>query len=481
MKTKTICAVLCAAFIASALSGNLYARGQKESGGPTELLWYGIGLEPVDAPDVFAELSQELKNMGRGYSVAYQSFDWGEHASKLQLILAAGERADIVFMASWSGNYIGNASSGYLAELDDLLEAQPKLKATMGPAFWDAARVDGKIYAVPNYKDMVYQEYSTFNRELVQKHNISLPKATTWQNVTPILEQIAKLEPDYVPYDSAGGVNIRGHFILGYTVPIILSFAEPEKGFQVLTEVPEFQAQVRLMRQWAERGYFDKDAYLKEGTTTAQKKNFFMRTYQGFPGAEVGIEKGYGVPIEVRLHEAPAVLDSNTPLGAMLVIPTASPNAEQAIDFIALLNTEPAVRNLVGYGIEGVHYDLDGNGQVVRTQKGQNNYEVPNFAMGSLLPLTPLAGEPLDVREQLREFNERAQASPAIGFPVDKEKYSSEIAQVAAAFGPYRGSFQYGLRPADEALEEARGKLRELGWFEVVAEINRSYMEWKKR
>ena len=92
-----------------------------------------------------------------------------------------------------------------------------------------------------------------------------------------------------------------------------------------------------------------------------------------------------------------------------------------------------------------------------------------------------MAGEPLDVREQLRKFNESAEASPAIGFPVDKEKYSQEIAQVAAAFGPYRGSFQYGLRPADEALEEARGKLRELGWFEVVSEINQAYMEWKKR
>ena len=475
MKTKIIFSVLCAAFVSF---GSLYARGQK-SEGPTELLWYGIGLEPPDVPDVFGELSSELKNMGRNYSIQYQSFDWGEHASKLQLILAAGERADILFMASWSGNYLGNATSGYLTELDELLEAQPKLKATMGPAFWDAARVTGKIYAVPNYKDMVYQEYSSFNEELLQKHNISLPKTTTWKNVTPILERIAKLEPDYVPYDSVGGVNIRGHFILGYQVPIILSFAEPEKGFQVLTEVPEFQAQVRLMRQWAERGYFDKDAYLKEGTTTALKKNFFMRTYQGFPGAEVGVAQSYGMPIQVRLHEAPAVLDSNTPLGSVLTIPAASQNAEQAMDFIALLNTEPKVRNLVGYGIEGVHYNLDGNGQVVRTEKGKNNYEMPNFAMGSLLVLTPLQGEPLDVRDQLRTFNESAQASPAIGFPVDKEKYSSEIAQVAAAFGPYRGSFQYGLRPADEALEEARDKLRELGWFEVVADINKSYMEWK--
>ena len=177
----------------------------------------------------------------------------------------------------------------------------------------------------------------------------------------------------------------------------------------------------------------------------------------------------------------PPVLDNATPVGAMLSIPSVSTNEKQAIDFIALLNTDPLVRNLVGYGIEGVHYNLDDNGQVVFTEKGENNYQLPNFSLGSLLVLKTLQGEPLDAREQLRKFNEGAEPSPSLGFAIDKEKYKQVIAQVGAAFEPYLDSFVYGLRPAEEALAEARGKLRQLGWFEVVSEINQAYMAWKNK
>ena len=106
---------------------------------------------------------------------------------------------------------------------------------------------------------------------------------------------------------------------------------------------------------------------------------------------------------------------------------------------------------------------------------------MPNFSLGSLLVLNTTAGEPVDARDRLRRFNEDAEASPAMGFEIDKEKYSQVIAQVTAAFPPYLDSVVYGLRPAEENLAEAREKLRELGWFEAVAEINRSYMDWKER
>ena len=149
------------------------------------------------------------------------------------------------------------------------------------------------------------------------------------------------------------------------------------------------------------------------------------------------------------------------------------------MDFLTLLNTDSDVRNLVGYGIEGVHYNLDENGQAARTEQGQNNYDMPNFSLGSLLMLNTVSGEPRDAREQLRRFNEEAQASPALGFSIDTEKYSQVIAQAAAVSGAYRDSVKYGIAPADEILTEWRGKLREAGWFDMVEEVNRDYMEWK--
>ena len=94
--------------------------------------------------------------------------------------------------------------------------------------------------------------------------------------------------------------------------------------------------------------------------------------------------------------------------------------------------------------------------------------------------LKTVEGEPLDSRENLRRFNEQAEPSPALGFHIDKEPYSQIIAKVTAASEPYFDSVKFGLKPADELLEEWRNKLRELGWFEVVDEINQKYMKWKK-
>ena len=477
MKTRTIFAVFCAAFVILGSFGSLYARGQKEEAA-TELLWYGIGGEAPDIPEVFAEVSEYLAEMGRDYQVAYERFNWADYTQKMQLMLASGERADIVFMASWAGNYTNSAASGYLRALDDLLDAQPKLKATMGPKFWDAARVGSSIYAVPNYKDMVYQAYIAVNKELMDKHGIAVPDNLTFASITPILEEFQALGTGVPAIEMQALPPFRGDFPLDVFVPIVLSFAEPEKGFQVLTEIQEFQDYTRLMRDWTEKGYRDKDSYLNRNNDEKTKK-WFLNYYQGFPGAEALIAASRGRDIEARFLNAPPVLSNAGPIGAMQSIPASSPNAEKAMDFLAILNTDKALRTMVSYGLEGVHYDLDGNDQVLPTEKGQNNYEMPHFAMGSLLPLKTLQGEPLDAREQLRKFNERAEASPAMGFPLDKEEYSQVIAQVTATSAPYIDAAAWGLKPAEETLSEFRSKLQELGWFEVVAEINKSYMDWK--
>ena len=214
--------------------------------------------------------------MKRSYSVRFEPFAWGDYSQKMQLIIASGERADIVFMSSWTGNYYSNAAAGYLAELDALLDAQPKFKATMSASFWDAARVAGKIYAVPNYKDMVYQEYAAFNKEVAQRFGIVLPSGgLSYADMTPLLSQFAQLGTDHDAYRGGRVMPFRGDFPLGRNMPIALSFAEPEKGFQVLTEMREYQDYVRLMRSWAENGYRNADEYLERNQPSTSKKWFF--------------------------------------------------------------------------------------------------------------------------------------------------------------------------------------------------------------
>ena len=341
MKTGIIFAVLCAAFVTS-VSFGACTPGAKKMKGSTELLWYGIGGEAADIPQVFAEVSEYLAKMKRDYQVAYERFNWADYTQKIQLMLASGERADIVFMASWAGNYTNSAASGYLTELDDLLDAQPKLKATMGPAFWDAARVGASIYAVPNYKDMVFQAYIAVEKKLMDTHNMVVPDNLTFASITPILKKFQALGTGVPAIEMQVLPPFRGDFPLDVFVPIALSFAEPEKGFQVLTEMQEFQDYTRLMRDWTEKGYRDKDSYLNRNNDEKTKK-WFLNYYQGFPGADVLIAESRGRDIEARFLNAPPVLNNSGPLGAMQSIPASSPNAEKAMDFLTILNTDTSV------------------------------------------------------------------------------------------------------------------------------------------
>ena len=51
----------------------------------------------------------------------------------------------------------------------------------------------------------------------------------------------------------------------------------------------------------------------------------------------------------------------------------------ECIKFLNLLNTDPEIRNLFNYGIEGVHYTLDEQGQVVpNTDKDSHGDPLPD-------------------------------------------------------------------------------------------------------
>ena len=54
----------------------------------------------------------------------------------------------------------------------------------------------------------------------------------------------------------------------------------------------------------------------------------------------------------------------------MIGISRTSKNPEKAFKFIELVNTDKDLYNLICFGIEGKHYNLDENGRVVFNDQG---------------------------------------------------------------------------------------------------------------
>ena len=478
-KNKRAAILAACVLIAACLFGSCAPNnGQNDA-----LLWYGIGPKQPDTDLVFAQVNQYLRELGKTYSVRYDSFDWGDYNDKMSLILTSGERADIIFTASWAANFFNNATSGYLRELDGLLEQAPKLKASIPEKFWEAVRVGSKLYSVPNYKDMVYQRYVAFPREVFERLGLSTSNITDLASLTPLLARCKELEPQRTGYVDLGqGFDkIRADYLFGQDTPIALSFAEAQKGFQVLPEMSEYIAQLKIMREWNQKGYIPADAAVVkegEGYKSSSYRNWFLHDYIGFPGAEAALADLWGQELVTAPLDAPPILTHSTANGGMLSIPSISKRAEDAMSFIEVLNTDPTVRNLVGFGIEGVHYQKIGENVIRKTDKAKG-YQMPNFALGSLLPLYLLENERPDARAALLQFNAEAEVSPALSFIVNPEEYRTEIAMARATMAEFKYILRAGSVPVDETLERFRGKLREIGWYETVAKINTAYNQWR--
>ena len=108
---------------------------------------------------------------------------------------------------------MGNARKGAFLELNDYLETTGKdMKAAIDKRFWDGATIDGKIYAVPNQKELSTAPMWVFTKEYIDKYNIPYKELHTLQDLEPWLKVIKEKEPNVVPLYITKGFSAPQYF-----------------------------------------------------------------------------------------------------------------------------------------------------------------------------------------------------------------------------------------------------------------------------
>ncbi len=92
-----------------------------------------------------------------------------------------------------------------------------------------------------------------------------------------------------------------------------------------------------------------------------------------------------------------------------------SKNPEKAMEFLNLLNTDKYLRNLINYGIEGVHYEKISNNKI-RLLEESKNYMVDYYTLGNLFITYVLEDEPENKWDEFKEVNNKSNVSQALGF-----------------------------------------------------------------
>ena len=85
----------------------------------------------------------------------------------IKLALSSGDPWDIAFTCEWYNNFVVQATAGYFADITDKVQTlTPDLYATMPEIVWEAAKINGKVYAIPVKKDYAAEMFYRFDKAL---------------------------------------------------------------------------------------------------------------------------------------------------------------------------------------------------------------------------------------------------------------------------------------------------------------------------
>lgn len=440
---------------------------------PVQLIWYLRGSVPNNSQEVLKEANDIIKQKINAV-VDFRFIESGSYNDRLQMIMASAEEYDIAFTSSWANNYAQNVKRGAYIPLDELLDKYPNLKQTLPQPMWDAVKIGGKIYAIPNYQVM-YEEWGAyFRKDLVEKYNIDLSKINDIKDLTQIFQMVKSKEP--------------GIYACGSGFPWVVStpfseiepylFAVDTNKWQVVDSTEYLKDNYKLMREWYKQGFFPEDVATGSSSNELMKNGkVFAGATRMKPGAEAELKNNYKSDFVIKSIRPP-VLSRNSAMSTLSAISSTSKDPETAMKLLELMNTDKQLLNLLSFGIEGKDYTK------VRDNKAQKipgQYEFYPWMLGNQFNSYTLIDQPDDIWEETIKKNEQAAVDPLIQFEFDRTPVENELNQMNAIRTEFEKILFNGLEDTDKILAMREEKLNAAGKEKVRAEMQRQLDAWRSK
>ncbi|GJM78384.1 ABC transporter substrate-binding protein [Paenibacillus sp. HMSSN-139] len=335
-------------------------------GDMVNLIYYTIGEPDPDLKMVNDKINEVLAKK-IGITVTYIKIGWQEYENRLNTMVSAGTPFDIAY----SPEFTTYVKRGAWLRLDDYLSSTGKdMYDVIDPIFWQGVRMDdGGIYGVPTNKELSVRQQWMYPEELVNKYNLDIAKYNTLESLEPLFRMIKQKEFDYLPMeldkDSHNFFALYGYeYVIDKELPLMLRSLDPRSRVVNIFETAEARQVLDTLRRYYQAGYINEDAALRESQQLERGKKVFWKASSGGPLSENSWSKDRGYKV-VAHPVTKEVVTTEDVRGGVMAVSADTKYPVECIQFLNLLNTDPEVRNLFNYGIEGVHYMLDKNGQIV--------------------------------------------------------------------------------------------------------------------
>lgn len=448
---------------------------------PVELVWnFPLPQIPQDLKkieDAVNEITKEKINA----TVELKAQTFGDYPERMNFVAASSEETDIIWTSNWSFNYVQNQAQGVFIPLDELLEEYaPDLLDSMPDFVWDATRIEGDIYGIPNYQTVTNREGFRIVKDIAEKYDINLDSINDpFEDIEPVLQTIKENEPDLYPMFSGFFESVyRTLGIEGINEFGAIRWDEPTEVFNVF-ESPEYKKYLDLIYSWNQQGLIKQDAavsgdaneYLGAGRVAAGYHHVTE------PGADVKAKNQYGGQDVLIKHLTEPYVTTTSNITTLQAISRTSNNPERAMMFLNLVNTDKELYNILAHGIEGVHYNkIEDN--LIEPLADSGYTPNSHWIFGNIFNAYLTPGEDEETVAAVREENESATPSPIIGFKFDPNPVTTQIANVTTAMDQYLPGLDSGALDPDENLDEFLNALNNAGIDIVIEEMQNQLVEW---
>lgn len=395
------------------------------------------------------------------------------------LMYQTGAEYDIMF--GEGGNFNDMQTAGALAPLDEYLSEVPALMDLIPSYVFDAVKVDGKICAIPAYKDYSHSEYFIWEKDIMDKYpDFKYEDVNTLQELYDALVYLKEdCGEEWPAMVMAGGFS-NGIPTWDYDNADICGFVginfNGGTEFVSVYEQPEVKANIETIGKMYEAEYLNNDNYILDSVETNQ---YIVANGWGWPSAAETAWKRDGRSVVVSQYMYTTASTSSI-RGSFLVLSPNSTHKVEALKVIELLNTDTYLRDLFWYGEEGLNWDYieeDGVKKVHRygTDDGVENWTMAAYRQGSFFNVTPQEGS-LGYLE-IQTLNENAKASPAMGFVFDKTEVEDIILEMNGIWGQYEKMIMCGVDIS--LLDEVIPQLYDAGLQTVIDAANEQFKAFK--
>jgi putative aldouronate transport system substrate-binding protein len=400
-----------------------------------------------------------------GVNVDMEVVSWGDWDNRRNIIVNSGESFDILFT---DGNkYNSAAKLGAFLDITELAKtAAPELYSYIPEDYWNAVKVDGKVYAVPTYKDSSSTNYFVYDTAIAAKYQVNFKGIKNLSELTDGLKAMKDGEgvnPFILANDGAGAIYMNYDNMGAGFRPIGVRFDDQSRKVVSVFEQEDILTELDTLHQWYNDGIINADA-----PTLAEAPSYRMvYTAQGWSGA-AKTTWGPNMGVEATADQyGDTIVSNDTVRGSLNAVFASSKYPEKCLQLLQLVNLDTKVRDAFYYGLEGENFKYTADGKI---EKINNDWNMAGYTQGTFFTVSQLADAEFNQWDEVKELNANAKPSVLLGFTFDTSKVETELAQCNAVYDKYKSFILTGAQEPRELVKTMREELNAAGFETLMTE-----------